>query len=134
MVAVRPVRLQLICILLSVIAVVACAVDALTFPAGHANQVAVFCLGLLVAAGIMVFARPRVRADRHQVWVRNIFGSHTVTWDLVTAVRFDDRSWWAALEFPDHSLLGMLAVQALDGERAVTAIRELRELHAAARA
>ncbi len=138
---VRPERLRRWCLISSGVVVVACTVAAVllrTVPDGHpfqtSDQVAVFLLGVLIAAGLMVFARPRIRADRDGLWVRNIFGSHTVPWSLVAAVRFEDKSWWATLEFLDGDLLALLAVQAIDGTRAVEAVTGLRALHAQATA
>jgi hypothetical protein len=45
-------------------------------------------------------------------------------------VNFRDRSPWASLELADDETLALMAVQALDGERAVAAVRALRDLHA----
>jgi hypothetical protein len=75
-----------------------------------------------------------VRADAGQLWVRNILGSHTVPWSLVTAVRFEDRAWWASLELIDGDVLAIVAVQAIDGPRAVDAVTALRALHTQAAA
>lgn len=138
---VRPERLRRWCLAASAVVVVACTVGAVllrTVPDGHpfhvSDQVAVFLLGVLIAAGIMVFARPRVRADARQLWVRNVLGSHTVPWSLVAAVRFEDKSWWASLELVDGDVLALVAVQAIDGPRAVDAVTGLRALHAQAAA
>ncbi len=138
---VRPERLLRWCVICAAVVIVVGAVAAVllrTVPDGHpfrtSDQVAVFLIGVLIAAGIMVFARPRVRADRDGVWVRNIFGTHTVPWSLVAAVRFEDKSWWATLEFLDGDVLALLAVQAIDGTRAVRAVTGLRALHAQAAA
>jgi hypothetical protein len=95
---------------------------------GVADQIAIFVLGVAIAAGIMVPARSRLRVDTERLWVRNAFGTHEVPWRLVSAVRFDDRSPWATLEFPDGDLLAMMALRATDGERAVQNVRSLREL------
>jgi hypothetical protein len=51
----------------------------------------------------------------------------------VRAVSFPDGSSWARLDLPDYEYLPVLAVQAVDGRRAVEDIRRLRALHAAAR-
>lgn len=93
------------------------------------DQAAVFAIGVCIAAGIMVFARPQVRADTRGVWVRNIFGSHDLPWEVVDAVVFPAKSAWAALELVDGDLLSMMALQLTDGDRAVAAMRGLRDLH-----
>ncbi len=97
-----------------------------------ADQVAMVLLGLLVAAGILLLARPRVRADARGVEVRNVGAPRYVPWRLVRAVAFPDGASWARLDLPDDEYLAVLAVQAVDGERAVAGIRGLRALHAAA--
>ena len=99
-----------------------------------ADQVAMVCLGLLIAAGILLLARPRVRADAEGVEVRNTGWPRYLPWELVRAVSFPDGASWARLDLPDHEYVPVLAVQAVDGPHAVEAIRTLRALHAAARA
>ena len=99
-----------------------------------ADQVAMVCLGLLFAAGILLLARPRVRADADGVEVRNTGWPRYLPWELVRAVAFPDGASWARLDLPDHEYLPVLAVQSADGLRAVEAIRALRALHAAAHA
>lgn len=98
-----------------------------------ADQVAMVLLGVLVAAGILLLARPRVRADARGVEVRNTGVPRYVPWELVTAVSFPDGASWARLELPDDEYLPVMAVQVVDGRRAVAAMRQLRALHEAAR-
>jgi Bacterial PH domain len=93
------------------------------------DQVAMIGLGVLMAMGALLFARPRVRATRSGVEVRNMVGTRAYPWDLVEQVSFPDGSAWARLEMPDDEYVPVLAIQAIDGERAVTAMRELRWLH-----
>lgn len=131
-VEIRPERLRRICLAIAAIVLAGFTAAAIMLPGstdlGVSDQVGLGGVGLFAAAGVMVFARPRLYADADGLRVRNIFGSHEVPWQLVSAVRFDDRSYWASLEFPNGDVLSLLAVQALDGERAVTAIRGLRML------
>lgn len=133
----RPERLRRICLVSASVVFVLFTVAAalLRVGAGHrtfgiADQVSVFVVGVAIAAGIMVPTRSRLRADRTGLWIRNAFGTHDVPWEAVSAVRFDDRSPWATLELPDGDLLAVMALRASDGERAVEAMRALRELHA----
>lgn len=99
-----------------------------------ADQVAVVVLGLLIAGGVLLAARPRVRADARGIEVRNVALPRYVPWELVVAVSYPDGASWARLDLPDDEYLPVLAVQAVDRQRAVEAIRALRALHAAARA
>lgn len=98
-----------------------------------ADQVAMVLIGLLIAAGILLLARPRVRADARGVEVRNVGVPRYLPWEVVRAVAFPDGASWARLDLPDDEYLAVMAVQAVDGQRAVAGIRALRALHAAAR-
>lgn len=94
-----------------------------------ADQVAMGAVGVLLAAGALLFARPRLRADAGGVYVRNVIGSHRLPWALVQRVSFPDGSPWARLELPDDEYVPVMAIQAADGQRAVRAVRALRDLH-----
>jgi len=97
------------------------------------DQVAMIGLGLLIAAGILLLARPRVDADDAGVRVRNILGSHDLPWSAVRSVRFDRKSSWATLLLVTGEEVAVLAIQSADGERAVAATEGLRALLAANR-
>ena len=97
-----------------------------------ADQVAMVLLGVLIAGGILLLARPRVRADADGVEIRNVGWPRYLPWELVRAVSFPDGASWARLDLPDYEYVAVLAVQAVDGLHAVEAIRGLRALHAAA--
>ena len=95
------------------------------------DQFAMIGLGVLGALGILLFTRPRVEADPRGVRVRNVVGSYDLPWDVVRAVRFDRGASWASLELFDDDQVPMIALQAVDKERAVAGVRALRELHRA---
>jgi hypothetical protein len=97
------------------------------------DQVAMIVLGVLLAAGILLLGRPRVDADDAGVRVRNVLGSHDLPWAAVRSVRFDRSSPWASLLLVTGEEVAVLAVQAVDGERAVAAVEGLRGLLAAHR-
>jgi hypothetical protein len=99
-----------------------------------ADQVAMVLLGVLIAGGILLLARPWVRADADGVEIRNVGWPRYLPWELVRAVSFPDGASWARLDLPDYEYVAVLAVQAVDGLHAVEAIRGLRALHAAAHA
>lgn len=98
-----------------------------------ADQVAMVMIGLFLAGGILLMARPRVRADAAGIEVRNVLQTRYLPWDEVVRIAFPDSSSWARLDLPDHEYVPLMAVQAVDGQRAVEAMRRLRALHAAAR-
>ena len=97
------------------------------------DQVALICLGVLIGAGILWLGRARVDADADGVRVRNILGSHRLRWEQVRSVRFDRNSSWASLFLTTGEEIAVLAVQAVDGERAVAAVEGLRALLDASR-
>jgi hypothetical protein len=92
------------------------------------DQIAMIGIGVLLACGALLFARPRVRADEAGIEVRNMLGSRRYDWSDIEQVSFPDGSAWARLELPDDEYVPILAVQAIDGDHAVTAMRELRRL------
>jgi Bacterial PH domain len=134
----RPVRLRRVAVGIAVVVVVLFVVVAVLL--GHTSsegvifgpgdQVAMVLLGVLVAAGVLLLARPTVVADLDGVRVQNIFSTKDVPWEVVRAVSFPDGSPWAVLDLADDDQISVLAVQASDGPRAVAAVRALRELHA----
>ncbi|HEY6747545.1 MAG TPA: PH domain-containing protein [Mycobacteriales bacterium] len=134
----RPVRLGRVAVVVAVVVVVIFTVIAVLLgntssegvEFGPGDQVAMVVLGLLVAAGVLLIARPAVVADVHGLRVRNIWTTKEVPWEVVRLVSFPDGSPWAMLELADDERLAVLAVQASDGPRAVAAVRGLRTLQA----
>ncbi|MGX7828739.1 PH domain-containing protein [Actinokineospora sp. 24-640] len=97
-----------------------------------ADQVAMVGIGVLLAVGALWFTWPKVTADSSGVVVRNMLGGKFLAWSDIVAVTFPDGAAYARLELPDDEYIVVMAVQAIDGDRAVSAIRELRKLHKAA--
>ncbi|WP_448623590.1 PH domain-containing protein [Geodermatophilus sp. URMC 64] len=144
--AVRPVtavprRMRQICAAVAAVVLAAMIVAALTLPEssvgvvrfGVADQVAIGGLGVLLAGGILLLGWARVDADAAGVRVRNILGTHTLPWTAVRAVRLERTSAWATLELQGGEEIALLAVQAVDKERAVAAVEGLRALLTASR-
>jgi len=96
------------------------------------DQVAMILLGLLVAAGSLMLARPSIEADEAGVRVRNLFGTVELPWAVVRGVRFNRGAPWVTLDLHDDDVVSVLAIQAADKEHAVRAVRALRDLHARA--
>jgi PH (Pleckstrin Homology) domain-containing protein len=134
----RPVRLRRVAIAIAVVVVVMFVVIAVLLgntssegvEFGPGDQVAMVVLGLIVAAGVLLIARPTVVADVDGLRVRNILSTKDVPWEIVRMVSFPDGSPWAMLELADDERLAVLGVQASDGPRAVEAVRGLRALQA----
>ena len=93
------------------------------------DQIAMVGIGVALAAGSLLFTRPRVRADADGVEVRNMMGTKEFPWAVIDHVSFPDGAAWARLELPDDEYVPVMAIQSIDGDRAVAAMRELRKLH-----
>lgn len=139
-VRVRPRRIRVVCWILAPALVVvfgllsfglngSTGAGAATFQRG--DQLAMVGLGVLGAFVVLLFTRPRVEADARGIRVRNVVGSYDLPWDVVRVVRFDRGSAWASLELHDDELVPVLALQAVDRELAVDAVRALRALRVA---
>jgi Bacterial PH domain len=97
-----------------------------------ADQIAMAAIGALIAGGVLLLARPRVRANAEGIEVRNVLVTRTLPWDVVERIAFPDGASWARLELIGDDYLPVMAIQAVDGQRAVDGIRRVRALHAAA--
>ena len=137
----RPHRLTRVCWAVAALVVVVFALLAVALGRGPegdaqfrlADQIAFFCLGLLVAGAALLFTRSRVEGTAEGVHVRNPFGTKDVPWQVVRAVRLDEGAPWAVLELHDDETVQLLAVQAHDGDRAVDTVLGLRALLTASR-
>ncbi|MET0236396.1 MAG: PH domain-containing protein [Kibdelosporangium sp.] len=94
------------------------------------DQVAMVGIGVLLAVGVLLFSRSRVRADESGIEIRNLLGTKRFEWDQVEHVSFPDGASYARLELPDDEYVTIMAIPAVDGERSVVAMRELRRLKA----
>lgn len=134
----RPVRLRRVCFGAAAVVLIVVTVVAATLPVGgpagfgRADQVAMFVLGVVIAAVVLLFTRPRLRVDAGGLHVRNIVGSHHVPWRAVVAVRYDVGAPWACLELAHDELLALHALQSADRARTYGAVLELRHRLAAA--
>ncbi|TFV91700.1 PH domain-containing protein [Blastococcus sp. CT_GayMR20] len=137
-----PRRMRQVCAAVAAVVVGVMAYVALTLPSttntvvayGAADQVAMAGLGLALAAMILALGRSRVDADADGVRFRNIALGHELPWSAVRAVAFERKSPWASLVLENGDEVALLAIQAVDRERAVAAVEGLRALRAAARA
>jgi hypothetical protein len=93
-----------------------------------ADQVAMALLGVVIAGGILLFSRPRLRVGRPGLSVRNLLGDRLVDWADVAGVSFPAGSRWARIDLPDDEYIPVMAIQSVDKERAVQAMDTLRSL------
>jgi hypothetical protein len=132
----RPHRVRIIVIPVAIALVVVFAVVAVFLKNSAtgvrfdaADQISMVAIGIVLGLGSLVFVWPKVATDAEGVLVRNALFGHKVPWSLIRAVSFPDGQPWARLELPSDEYVPIVAIQAADGELAVTAIRELRALH-----
>ncbi|MBV8932125.1 MAG: PH domain-containing protein [Kutzneria sp.] len=135
----RPRRVRLLAIPLAVVLVAVFAVIGTLLrvtPTGAyfrvSDQIAMVLVGVLLACGVLLLTRPRVRADADGIEVRNLLGTTFYPWTVVRAIRVPDGSAWGRLELPADEYVSLMALQVVDGDRAVHAVRSLRALLKAA--
>jgi Bacterial PH domain len=93
-----------------------------------ADQVAMAALGVVIAGLILLFTRPRLRVGRPGLSVRNLLGDKLIDWSDVVGVSFPAGSRWARIDLPDDEYVPVMAIQAVDKERAVAAMDTVRSL------
>ncbi|CQD12716.1 hypothetical protein BN1232_02441 [Mycobacterium lentiflavum] len=93
-----------------------------------ADQVAMAVLGLVIAALILLFTRPRLRIGPAGLSVRNLLGDRLVAWSDLVGVSFPAGSRWAHIDLPDDEYIPVMAIQAVDKDRAVDAMDSVRSL------
>ena len=92
------------------------------------DQVAIAVLGLVIAGAVLLFARPRLRVGPAGLAVRNLSGYRLIRWPEVVGVSFPAGSRWARIDLPHDEYVPLMAIQAVDKERAVEAMDTVRSL------
>ncbi|MBI3215190.1 MAG: PH domain-containing protein [Mycobacterium sp.] len=93
-----------------------------------ADQVAMGALGVVIGAIVLLFARPRLRIGPAGLSVRNLLGDKLIRWDDVVDVSFPVGARWARVDLPDDEYVPLMAIQAVDKQRAVDAMETVREM------
>jgi hypothetical protein len=135
----RPIRTARIFNITAAVVFVIFGVVALVMPTDNAgatfgwkDQVFTVVIGAIVAGGLRLPARPRLRADAQAVHMRSYVGNwRTVPWEAVVAVEFPSSVRFARLVLPADETLALYAVQRVDRENAVETMKGLRRLFAA---
>jgi hypothetical protein len=91
-----------------------------------ADQVAMGGLGIILAAAILLLATPRLRIGPAGLGVRNVLLERVIPWRDVVGVSFPQGSRWARVDLADYEYTAVLAIQSVDGERAVESMDALR--------
>jgi hypothetical protein len=92
------------------------------------DQVAIALLGAVIACAVLLFARPRLRVGASGVAVRNLLSYRLIPWSDVVDVTFPLGARWARVDLPDDEYVPVMAIQAVDRERAVEAMDQVRGL------
>lgn len=134
---VRPRKSRRTAVIVAVVLVVAFVLFGIFLRVGYTgvnfrvvDQFAMAAIGFFGAAAALLLTRPRVRAGRRGVVVRNVLGDNEFEWKHIRGVSFPDHKAWARLELVNDDYVPMLAVRSNDGEHAAAALDRLRELGA----
>ncbi len=95
-----------------------------------ADQVAMAGLGFVIAGCVLLLARPRLRVGAAGLSVRNFLSYRLIPWSDVVGVSFPVGARWARIDLPGDEYVPLMAIQAVDKERAVDAMEALRKLTA----
>jgi hypothetical protein len=91
------------------------------------DQIAWGGLALLIAAGVLILTRPRVRVGPAGSLVRNVMEDKLIPWGDVVDVSFPPRKRWARVDLDSNEYVPVVAIQSVDREYAVTAMDTVRE-------
>lgn len=94
------------------------------------DKVGFMSVGLFGAAAIMLVARPKITADESGLTVRNVLGDSVLPWPIVHRIAFPPGAHWAQAMLADDETQPLMAIQAMDRDRAVAALKAIRALHA----
>lgn len=93
-----------------------------------ADQVGIALVGITLACLILLLARPRLRAGPAGISVRNALAYKLIPWPDVVDVSFPRGARWARVDLADDEYTAIMAIQAVDKDRAVQAMNQLRTL------
>ncbi|AHC25466.1 MULTISPECIES: PH domain-containing protein [Mycobacteriaceae] len=93
-----------------------------------ADQVGIAAVGLVIAGCVLLLARPRLRVGPSGIAVRNALGYKLIAWPDVVDVSFPPGARWARIDLADDEYTAAMAIQAVDKERAVVAMDQVRTL------
>ncbi|TFV58927.1 PH domain-containing protein [Mycobacterium sp. PS03-16] len=91
-----------------------------------ADQVAIALVGVIIGGVVLLFARPRLRVGARGLAVRNLWNERIFAWSDVVDVSFPVGARWARVDLPDDEYVPLMAIQAVDKERAVEAMQQVR--------
>lgn len=93
-----------------------------------ADQFALTGLALVLAGAVLLLTRPRVRVGPAGLAVRNLVDYRLIPWSEVAGISFPPGRRWARVDLEFNEYVPVVAIQTLDGERAVAAMDTVRDL------
>ena len=93
-----------------------------------AQRLTLLGFGVLGVVLLNALMRCRVEAYAERLVVVNGYRRRELAWPQVLAVRLPAGAPWATLDLADGTTIAAMAIQSTDGDRARTAVRELRSL------
>jgi hypothetical protein len=136
----RPLGPRVVGVAVTLALVAVVAVGWLGFDDETRGKFTVFQLGTLVFFGLiyltlmLALVRSRAVAYADRLVVVNGYRRHEYEWPFIVAARLPPGAPWVTLDLADGETASVLAIQGSDGQRARTALRELKALVAAASA
>ncbi|MGY2703219.1 MULTISPECIES: PH domain-containing protein [unclassified Nocardioides] len=112
--------------------VVVCALAWIGFDEETQAKFTAFERGTLAFFGLLAFAlwfalvRSRVVAEQQRLVVVNGYRRREFEWPQVVAVRLPPGAPWVTLDLADGTTVAAMGIQGSDGDRARSAVRELR--------
>jgi hypothetical protein len=91
------------------------------------DQIAWGGVAVLIAAGVLILTRPRVRVGPAGLLVRNVLEDKLIAWKDVHNVSFPPGKGWARVDLDSNEYMPVVAIQSVDREYAVTAMETVRE-------
>lgn len=92
------------------------------------DRVMLVGMGLLIAAGLHLMARPRLVAGEDSVTVVNSIRTHVLSWAEIVDIRMPVGEPWPSVDLSDGTTLAVMGIQSADGETAQRGVEEFRDL------
>ena len=92
------------------------------------DRLGIVAVGAAVSWVLYMLGRVRLVAEPEGLTVVNVFRTSELEWAEVLGAALNDGDPWVMLDLDDGETLPAMGIQASDGDRAVTAVAQLRAL------
>lgn len=126
----RPLRARLVTHGLAVLLLLTTIVLAVVVPDPFkiADRIGFVIIGVLVAGGLYLLGRCRLRGDAHGLTVTNVLRTTELDWAQVLDATMPPDEPWVTLDLDDGTTMVAMGIQGSDGDRADRALAQLRAL------